>query len=101
MFQNENFDLLHKKMDELLSSKEKDLSVIQDLKRQLAESEEKARSVREEMTQRELSLSKQKYEEKINNLQQIIEKQNESMKVRRFILNVFRILKTECLGTEQ
>ena len=101
MFQNEHFDLLHKKMDDLLSSKEKDLSVIQDLKRQLAESEEKARSVREEMTQRELSLSKQKYEEKINNLQQIIEKQNESMKVGRFILNVFRILKTECLGTEQ
>ena len=64
MFQNEHFDLLHKKMDELLSSKEKDLSVIQDLKRQLAESEEKARSVREEMTQRELSLSQQKYEEK-------------------------------------
>ena len=101
MFQNEHFDLLHKKMDELLSSKEKDLSVIQDLKRQLAESEEKARSVREEMTQRELSLSKQKYEEKINNLQQIIENQNESMKVGRFILNLFRILKTECLGTEQ
>ena len=101
MFQNEHFDLLHKKMDELLSSKEKDLSVIQDLKRQLAESEEKARSVREEMTQRELSLSKQKYEEKINNLQQIIENQNESMKVGRFIINVFRILKTECLGTEQ
>ena len=82
IFQNEKFDLLHKKMDELIASKEKDLTVIDDLKRKLEESEEKIVSLKEEMMERELSLREERYEEKINNLQEIIENQNQNIKVR-------------------
>ena len=69
-------------MDELLSSKEKDLSVIEDLKRKLAGSEEKISNLKEEMVEREQRLRDQRYEEKIDHLQKIIENQNENMKVR-------------------
>ena len=80
--QQEHFDLLHQKMDELLSSKEKDLSVIEDLKRKLAGSEEKISNLKDEMVEREQRLRDQRYEEKIDHLQKIIENQNENMKVR-------------------
>ena len=78
--QHEHFDLLHKKMDELLCSKEKDLSVIEDLKRKLAGSEEKILNLKDEMVEKEQRLRDQRYEEKIENLQKIIENQNENMK---------------------
>ena len=81
IFQNEKFDLLHKKMDELMVSKEKDLTVIDDLKRKLEESEEKILSLKEEMMERELRLREARYEEKINNLQQIIQNQSQNIKV--------------------
>ena len=74
--------MLHQKMDELLSSKEKDLSVIEDLKRKLAGSEEKISNLKDEMVEREQRLRDQRYEEKIDQLQKIIENQNENMKVR-------------------
>ena len=69
-------------MDELLSSKEKDLSMIEDLKRKLAGSEEKISNLKDEMVEREQRLRDQRYEEKIDHLQKIIENQNENMKVR-------------------
>ena len=79
IFQNEKFDLLSKKMDELIASKEKDLTVIDDLKRKLEESEEKILGLKEEMMERELSLKEERYEEKINNLQQIIQNQSQNI----------------------
>ena len=74
IFQNEKVDLLHKKMDELLASKEKDLTIIENLKGRLVESEEKINSMKEEMMEREHCLREERYEEKIKNLQQIIQK---------------------------
>ena len=81
IFQNEKVDLLHKKMDELIASKEKDITVIDDLKRKLEESEEKILSLKEQMMQRELNLKESRYEEKINNLQQIIQNQQQNIEV--------------------
>ena len=101
IFQNEKFDLLHKKMDELIASKEKDLTVIDDLKRKLEESEEKIVSLKEEMMEKELSLREARYEEQINNLQQIIQNQNQSIKVRYNLFLEPIILNCLVLGTEQ
>ena len=86
IFQNEKIDLLNEKMDELIASKEKDLTVIDDLKRKLEQSEEKILSLKEEMMERELSLREARYEEKINNLQQIIQNQNQNIKVQYIVL---------------
>ena len=91
IFHNENLDLLNKKMDELLASKERDMSVIEDLKQKLAESEEKMISLKEDMKEREQSLIEQRYQEKVNSLQHIIDDQNQNIKASRYY-NYFRIL---------
>ena len=88
-------------MDELIASKEKDLTVIDDLKRKLEESEEKIVSLKEEMMEKELSLREARYEEQINNLQQIIQNQNQNIKVRYIFFLEPIILNCLVLGTEQ